>query len=494
MNKKSFGNKLVASPYIVWSAIFIIVPLVIMFYFALTDNNGVFTLANITAIGKYKKAFGISILYAAVSTVITLMLAYPMAYFMTKLKISSQRMLFMIVMIPMWMNFLIRTYSWITILSNTGLINTFLQKIGLIDKPIKLLLTPGAVILGMVYDYIPYMILPIYSVMSKLDKSLLEAAEDLGSNSFTKFKRVIFPLTKPGVISGITMVFVPSVSTFYISQKLGGTKTMLIGDTIEYFFNSGPEHYNIASAISMVLMVMILVWVMNGFSTRWYAGLTSDTAMMSALQHTLIIAVSSALISTVLGTAAAVGITAIRRKMPKKIIMSVTQIPMMNADIVTGISLMLLFIFVGKLLGLSESLGFLTVLISHITFNLPYVILSVIPKLKQTDPNLPEAAMDLGCTPVKAFFKVMLPSISTGIITGFIMAFTLSLDDFVISYFTCGHYQTLPIVIYSMTKKTVKPDAYALSTLIFITVFVLLILYNVLQSKSEKKSQMKERI
>ena len=133
-------------------------------------------------------------------------------------------------------------------------------------------------------------------------------------------------------------------------------------------------------------------------------------------------------------------------------------------------------------------------LISHITFNLPYVILSVIPKLKQTDPNLPEAAMDLGCTPVKAFFKVMLPSISTGIITGFIMAFTLSLDDFVISYFTCGHYQTLPIVIYSMTKKTVKPDAYALSTLIFITVFVLLILYNVLQSKSEKKSQMKERI
>ena len=268
MNKKSFGNKLVASPYIVWSAIFIIVPLVIMLYFALTDNNGVFTLANITAIGKYKKAFGISILYAAVSTVITLLLAYPMAYFMTKLKISSQRMLFMIVMIPMWMNFLIRTYSWITILSNTGLINTFLQKIGLIDKPIKLLLTPGAVILGMVYDYIPYMILPIYSVMSKLDKSLLEAAEDLGSNSFTKFKRVIFPLTKPGVISGITMVFVPSVSTFYISQKLGGTKTMLIGDTIEYFFNSGPEHYNIASAISMVLMIMILIclFIMNRFS------------------------------------------------------------------------------------------------------------------------------------------------------------------------------------------------------------------------------------
>ena len=164
----------------------------------------------------------------------------------------------MIVMIPMWMNFLIRTYSWITILSNTGLINTFLQKIGLIDKPIKLLLTPGAVILGMVYDYIPYMILPIYSVMSKLDKSLLEAAEDLGSSSFTKFKRVIFPLTKPGVISGITMVFVPSVSTFVISGLLGGSDNYLIGDLIYVQFNSA-YNLNYGSATSLLLMVVVII-------------------------------------------------------------------------------------------------------------------------------------------------------------------------------------------------------------------------------------------
>ena len=207
------------------------------------------------------------------------------------------------------------------------------------------------------------------------------------------------------------------------------------------------------------------VWVMGGFSTRWYEGLINDTTMLTALEHTLIIAVLSAVISTVLGTAAAVGITAIRNRISKKVVMSVTQIPMMNADIVTGISLMLLFIFFGKLIGLNESLGFATVLIAHITFNLPYVILSVIPKLRQTDSHLAEAALDLGCTPLKAFFKVILPSISTGIVTGFIMAFTLSLDDFVISYFTCGHYQTLPIVIYNMTKKSVTPDTYALSTL-----------------------------
>lgn len=229
------------------------------------------------------------------------------------------------------------------------------------------------------------------------------------------------------------------------------------------------------------------VWVMGGFSTRWYEGLANDTTMLTALEHTLIVAVLSAVISTVLGTAAAVGVTAIRNRISKKVVMSVTQIPMMNADIVTGISLMLLFIFFGKLIGLNESLGFVTVLIAHITFNLPYVILSVIPKLRQTDSHLAEAALDLGCTPLKAFFKVILPSISTGIVTGFIMAFTLSLDDFVISYFTCGHYQTLPIVIYNMTKKSVTPDTYALSTLIFITVFVLMVLYNVLQTKSEKK-------
>ncbi len=266
MNKKSFGNKLVACPYIVWSAIFIIVPLVIMAYFALTDANGVFTLANLASLGRYKKAFAISIVYALISTVITLLLAYPMAYFMTKLKISSQKMIMMIVMLPMWMNFLIRTYSWISILANTGIINTILGKIGI--GPLKLINTPGAVILGMVYDFIPYMILPIYSVMSKIDNSLLEASDDLGANAFNKFKRVIFPLSRPGVISGITMVFVPSVSTFYISQKLGGNKTMLIGDTIEYFYNSGPDYYNIASAISLVLMVLIMLslFVMNRFT------------------------------------------------------------------------------------------------------------------------------------------------------------------------------------------------------------------------------------
>ena len=265
MNKKSFGSRLVAAPYIVWSAIFIIVPLIIMVYFALTDASGAFTLSNFSQIGRFKKAFALSILYAAAATVITLVLAYPMAYFMTKMKVSSQRMIMMLIMLPMWMNFLIRTYSWITILANTGLINKFLGLFGI--GPLQLINTPGAVILGMVYDFIPYMILPIYTAMSKIDNSLLEAASDLGSNGASRIRRVIMPLSIPGVISGITMVFVPSVSTFYISQKLGGNKTLLIGDAIEYLFNTGPEYYNIASTLSLILMVLILIstLIMNKF-------------------------------------------------------------------------------------------------------------------------------------------------------------------------------------------------------------------------------------
>ena len=266
MNKKSFGSRIVAAPYIVWAAIFIVVPLLIMAYFAFTDANGTFTLTNFNQIGKFKKAFGLSILYAVIATIITLFIAYPMAYFMTKLKVSNQRMIMLLIMLPMWMNFLIRTYSWITILANTGLINKFLSFLGI--GPVQLINTPGAVILGMVYDFIPYMILPIYTAMSKIDNSLLEAASDLGSNSFSRIRRVIMPLSLPGVISGITMVFVPSVSTFYISQKLGGNKTLLIGDAIEYLFNTGSQYYNVASTLSLILMVLILICtlIMNRFS------------------------------------------------------------------------------------------------------------------------------------------------------------------------------------------------------------------------------------
>ncbi len=233
--------------------------------------------------------------------------------------------------------------------------------------------------------------------------------------------------------------------------------------------------------------------VMQGFSTHWYKSLIHDSATLKAVRNTIMLAVASSIISTVLGTAAAVGLERFRKSALRSSIMAVTNIPMMNPEIVTGISMMLLFVFIGRVIRVDSVLGFGTLLIAHITFNLPYVILTVLPKLRQTDKNLSEAAQDLGCKPYLAFFKVVLPAIAPAIATGLIMAFTLSLDDFIISYFTGGPgFQTLPIVIYSMTKKRVKPDMYALASIIFICILVLLILYNLVQLKSEEKTAKKQ--
>lgn len=219
--------------------------------------------------------------------------------------------------------------------------------------------------------------------------------------------------------------------------------------------------------------------VFSGFSLDWYKELFQDSNTLEALRNTLVLALCAAILSTVLGTAASVGMNKLRSKYMRAAMNTVTNLPMVNPEIITGISLMLMFVFVGQMMGLSTSLNFGTILIAHVTFCLPFVILQVLPKLRQMDPALPEAAMDLGCPPLKAFLKVELPEIFPGILTGFIMAFTLSLDDFVISYFTTGNgFETLPIRIYSMTKKTVTPKMYALATLIFFVILILLLLSN----------------
>ncbi len=260
-------NPIICTPYTVWSIIFIVVPLIMVAYYAFTDKTGAFTLSNMAELPRYAKTFGISLLYSVEATVVCLILAYPLAYFMSNMKAAPQRMLSMLIMVPMWMNFLIRTYSWITILAKTGIINSLFEKIGM--GPFKLINTPGAIILGMVYNFLPYMVLPIYTAMLKMDRSLLEAADDLGASPVKRLTKVILPLTMPGIISGITMVFVPCISTFYISQKLGGGKTMLIGDVVEMQFQSA-YNYNLGAAISLVLMVLILISlaVMNHFAER----------------------------------------------------------------------------------------------------------------------------------------------------------------------------------------------------------------------------------
>lgn len=263
--KKNLLRSAAAAPHIVWTIMFIAAPLLFVIYYAFTDSTGSFTLDNIMSLGNYSETFLLSVCFAMIATVICLLVAYPLAYAISRTGERTQRVLVMLAMLPMWMNLLIRTYSMLAILDDGGIINRMLTSIGMSE--LHIIGTPGAVIFGMVYNFFPYMLLPIYTTMSKMDIRLIEAAQDLGCNSFGVLRHVILPLSASGVISGITMVFVPSISTFYISQKLGGGTFDLIGDTIERQFQR-PDTYNVGAAISLVMMVLILISIaiMNRFA------------------------------------------------------------------------------------------------------------------------------------------------------------------------------------------------------------------------------------
>ena len=262
---RRLGATFLNVPYILWAAIFIIVPMLIVAVYAFTDTSGQFTLDNLYKLGIYKQNIIDSFIYALIATVITLLLAYPFAYFVTKLSEGTQKIIMMLVMLPMWMNMLIMTYSIMNLIEANGIINTLLSQVGL--EKLHMINTPGAVVLGMVYNYFPYMVLPLVSVLSKIDPSLLEASSDLGSNAVSRFLRIILPLSMPGIVSGFTMVFVPSVSTFYIAQKLGGTNVNMIGDRIEELVKK-PSTIHLGAMLSLVLMIVILICIMlmNHFS------------------------------------------------------------------------------------------------------------------------------------------------------------------------------------------------------------------------------------
>ena len=268
MKKGSVFQRMAAAPHLVWMVMFIVAPMLFVLYFAFTEttDEGVrFSLSNIASLSQYTNVFILSIAFALIATVICLLIGYPLAYFMSRTTPKMQKILMVLIMLPMWCNLLIRTYALMALLDNGGLLNAFLEGLGL-DK-LYIVGSDAGVILGMVYDFLPYMVLPIFTTMSKLDKKYIEAAHDLGCSSWQTMTKVIMPLTASGVISGVTMVFVPSISTFYISQKLGAGKIDLIGDTIERLFKN-PSTYNVGAAISLVMMVLILisVWVMNKFS------------------------------------------------------------------------------------------------------------------------------------------------------------------------------------------------------------------------------------
>ncbi len=275
-----------AVPYVVWMALLVVAPIIMVVIYAFTTAGGSFTFDNFTRMGTYLSIFIRSFQLAVIATLICLLIGYPISCMIAREGPRFQRIASVVIMLPMWVNFLLRTYSWMSILENNGLLNQLFQKIGIIDLynaialhfaadpskyvPIthfQMIGTSGAVVLGMVYNYLPFMILPIYSVIVKLDRSLLEAARDLGANSFTVFRKVIFPLSIPGILSGVTMVFVPSVSTFAISRLLGGGTQMMLGDLIEQQFLGGAYNPHLGSAIALVMMIIVVVcmWIMNHF-------------------------------------------------------------------------------------------------------------------------------------------------------------------------------------------------------------------------------------
>lgn len=266
-----------AIPYVIWMALFVVAPIVLVVVYAFSNDLGSFTLENFSKMGTYAVVFGRSFKLALIATLICLVIGYPVSYMMSREGERFQRAAMVLIMLPMWINFLLRTYSWMSILENNGLLNQVFQKTGLLSlynslfgtslEYFPMMNTQGAVVLGMVYNYLPFMILPIYSVIVKLDGSLVEAARDLGADSVNVFRRVILPLSLPGVLSGITMVFVPSVSTFAISKMLGGGTDLLLGDLIEQQFLGGAYNPQLGAAISLVMMVIVVVCmvVMNRF-------------------------------------------------------------------------------------------------------------------------------------------------------------------------------------------------------------------------------------
>ena len=514
MNKRS----LLAGPYIVWIIGFTVLPLLMIIFYALGDGRGEMTMSNILAIFEpvHRKALLLALWLAILCTGICLVLAYPLALILRKLNIGKQGMMAIIVILPMWVNFILRIMAWQLLLSRNGLINGALGAIGLPGQ--DLANSSMAIVIGMVYDYLPFMILPVYNAVTDLKDDVIEAARDLGAPPKAVLTRIMIPLTKPGIISGITMVFVPSLTAFAIPDILGGGKVMLIGNIIEQEFSTSMN-WHLGSGLSrkgttrmvrsknffmkfyLALIIAFLyipiavlvvlsfndsrsrvVW--GGFTLEWYKTLFHNSDVVAALQNTLTIGFGSALIATVIGVLAAVGIDAMKKR-SYSLTLGVGNIPMLNADIVTGIALMLWF-------SRFTNLGYVSILLAHVTFNIPYVILSVLPKLQQMDMSVYEAARDLGASSVKAFTRVILPNIFPAVVSGFFMAVTMSMDDFVVTYFTKGAgINTLSTMIYGELKRGIKPEMYALSTLIFAVVLIVLLLVNYMPRIRQKQIQRK---
>ena len=560
------GRKLViALPYI-WLILLFLLPFLIVFKISLAEmaraippytelmewadgqlsitlNLGNFL--QLTDDPLYFDAYLQSLQVAAISTICCLLIGYPLAWAVAHSKPSTRNILLLLVILPSWTSFLIRVYAWMGILKNNGVLNNFLLWLGVIDQPLTILHTNFAVYIGIVYAYVPFMVLPIYTALIRIDYSLVEAALDLGARPLKTFFTVIVPLTKGGIIAGSMLVFIPAVGEFVIPELLGGPDSIMIGRVLwQEFFNnrdragglSGSDHHvaaanyadNVVPQTSAkkrgrtrmnnlpvvrspwrivilllgftflyapMLMLVIysfnsskLVTVWAGWSTRWYGELLRDDAMMSAVGLSLTIAACAATAAAILGTIAAVVLVRFGRFRGSNGFAFMITAPLVMPDVITGLSLLLLFVALAHAIGWPADRGMLTIWLAHVTFCTAYVAVVISSRLRELDRSIEEAAMDLGATPLKVFFVITLPMIMPAIISGWLLAFTLSLDDLVIASFVSGPgATTLPMLVFSSVRMGVNPEINALATLILGAVGIVGFIAWYLMARAEKQ-------
>ena len=557
------GRKLViAMPYI-WLILLFLLPFLIVFKISLAEMaraippytdlwewaDGQLTLTlnlgnflQLTDDPLYFEAYLQSLQVAAISTICCLLMGYPLAWAVAHSKPSTRNILLLLVILPSWTSFLIRVYAWMGILKNNGILNNFLLWLGVIDQPLTILHTNLAVYIGIVYAYLPFMVLPIYTALTRIDYSLVEASLDLGARPLKTFFSVIVPLTKGGIIAGSMLVFIPAVGEFVIPELPGqhhdwpravagvlqqprlagglggGDRHVTAADRADHVvpqtsaetdgrprMNNLPvvrSPWRIAILIigftflyAPMLMLVIysfnsskLVTVWAGWSTRWYSELFHDDAMMSAVGLSLTIAALAATMACVLGTIAALVMVRFGRFRGANGFAFMITAPLVMPDVITGLSLLLLFVALAHAIGWPADRGMLTIWLAHVTFCTAYVAVVISSRLRELDRSIEEAAMDLGATPLKVFFIITLPMIMPAVISGWLLAFTLSLDDLVIASFVSGPgATTLPMLVFSSVRMGVNPEINALASIILGVVGIVGFIAWYLMARAEKQ-------
>ena len=507
MKNKLFEKYFVFSPYF-WLVLFFFIPLAIIFKISISvsewgmppyqdiflfDNgfkinttfeNYVYIFSDYYYIGSFVN----SLILALISTFFCLLIGFPLAFYIATSNIRLRNILLVLVVIPFWSSFLLRVYAWKIILQNNGILNVILLNLGITSEPLQLLYNQYAVIMGIVYTYLPLMILPLYGYLNKFDLNLIEASKDLGLNRIKTFFKVILPLSVPGIVAGSLLVFIPVVGEFIIPEMLGGSDRLYYGKILweEFFVNRNWPGASALAFSGIIILVLIFysfnenkrVMVWKGFSLRWYNELFNNEQIIEAFIISIKIAALSATFATILGVMIGYSLVRIRKIPFKSFYIFLSSTPLVLPELILGLSMLLFFISLNNVIGFPSSRGQLTIFISHVTFCIAFVAIIIQARLTDFNKNIEEAAMDLGYNYTKVLYKITLPIILPSIIAGWLLAFTISLDDLVVASFTTGPgANTLPIVVFSKVRLGLSPEVNALSAILMFALIIIGLFY-----------------